>query len=81
MNEPTPIPKDVLNAAGGKIVRTQAQADLTRPILPAPNGFRRIDVLTNEGRSWYQGVRFGVQHRTTPLVVSVSYTLSRPRIG
>jgi hypothetical protein len=76
MNYPTPIPKDVINAAGGKIVRTTAQADLTRPILPTPNGFRRIEVLTNEGRTWYQGVRFGVQHRTAPLLVSLSYTFS-----
>ncbi len=75
-NYPTPISKDVINAAGGKIVRTTAQADLTRPILPAPNGFRRIEVLTNEGRTWYQGVRFGVQHRTDPLLLSLSYTFS-----
>ena len=75
-NYPTSIPKDVINAAGGKIVRTVAQADLTRPITPAPNGFRRIEVLTNEGRTWYQGVRIGVQHRTNPLLVSLSYTLS-----
>jgi outer membrane receptor protein involved in Fe transport len=74
MNYPTPISKDVINAAGGKIVRTTAQADLTRPILPTTNGFRRIEVLTNEGRTWYEGVRFGVQHRTAPLVVSLSYT-------
>jgi hypothetical protein len=73
-NYPTPISKDVINAAGGKIVRTTAQADLTRPILPTTNGFRRIEVLTNEGRTWYEGVRFGVQHRTAPLVVSLSYT-------
>ena len=35
---------------------------------PVPNGFRHMDVLTNEGRSWYQGVRFSGVHRTTPLV-------------
>ena len=61
MNAPTPIPKDVLNAAlaanPNAIVRTQAQADVTRPIVPVPNGFRRMDMLTNEGRSWYQGIR------------------------
>ena len=75
-NYPTPISKDVINAADGQVVRTSAQADLTRPIRPAPNGFRRIEVLTNEGRTWYQGVRFGVQHRTTPLLLSLSYTYS-----
>jgi hypothetical protein len=76
MNYPTPISKDVINAAGGAVVRTQAQADLTRPIRPGPDGFRRIEVLTNEGRSWYEGVRFGMQHRTNPLYVSLSYTFS-----
>jgi hypothetical protein len=80
MNAPTPIPKDQLNAAlsanPNAIVRTQAQADLTRPNVPGPNGFRHMDVLTNEGRSWYQGIRFSGVHRTTPLVVTASYTYS-----
>jgi outer membrane receptor protein involved in Fe transport len=74
MNFPTSIPRSVVNAAGGQVVRTSAQADLTRPIVPGPNGFRRIEVLTSEGRTWYQGVRFGLQHRTTPLTMSFSYT-------
>ena len=80
MNAPTPIPKDQLNAAlasnPNAVIRTQAQADQTRPQLPGPNGFRHMDVLTNEGRSWYQGVRFSVIHRTTPLTVTASYTRS-----
>ncbi|HUQ86147.1 MAG TPA: TonB-dependent receptor [Vicinamibacterales bacterium] len=80
MNAPAPIPKDQLNAAlsanPNAIVRTQAQADLTRPIVPGPNGFRHMDVLTNEGRSWYQGIRFSAVHRTTPLAVTASYTYS-----
>jgi hypothetical protein len=81
MNAPAPIPKDQLNAAlsanPNAIVRTQAQADLTRPTVPAPNGFRHMDVLTNEGRSWYQGIRFSGVHRTAPLVVTASYTFSK----
>ena len=64
MNQAAPIPKDVLNARWRRIrtptIRTQAQADATRPIAPVPNGFRRMDLLTNEGRSWYQGVRIAV---------------------
>jgi hypothetical protein len=80
MNAPAPIPKDQLNAAlsanPNATVRTQAQADLTRPNVPGPNGFRHMDVLTNEGRSWYQGIRFSGVHRTTPLVVTASYTYS-----
>jgi outer membrane receptor protein involved in Fe transport len=75
-NFPTPISRVVINAGGGKVIRTSAQADLTRPIRPAPNGFRRIEVLTNEGRTWYQGIRFGAQHRTNPLLLSLSYTYS-----
>jgi hypothetical protein len=77
MNAPASVPKEVLNAANGATVRTVAQADLTRPELPVPNGFRRIEVLTNEGRFWYQGVRFSGNYRTTPLTMSVSYTLSK----
>jgi outer membrane receptor protein involved in Fe transport len=80
MNAPAPIPKAQLNAALSAnptaIVRTQAQADQTRPNVPAPNGFRHMDVLTNEGRSWYEGVRFSGSHRTAPLVVTASYTWS-----
>jgi len=80
MNAPAPIPKDQLNAAlsanPNAVVRTPAQADLTRPNVPGPNGFRHMDVLTNEGRSWYQGIRFSGAHRTAPLVVTASYTYS-----
>jgi hypothetical protein len=80
MNAPTPIPKDQLNAAlssnPNATVRTQAQADLTRPNVPGPNGFRHMDVLTNEGRSWYQGIRFSGAHRTRPLSLTASYTFS-----
>ena len=80
VNAPIPIPKDQLNAAlsvnPSAVIRTQAQADLTRPNVPGPNGFRHMDVLTNEGRSWYQGIRFSAVHRTNPLAVTASYTLS-----
>jgi hypothetical protein len=81
MNQAQPISKEVLNAALASnptaTIRTQAQADATRPIRPAPNGFRRMDLLTNEGRSWYQGVRIAVQHRTTPVILTASYTRSK----
>ncbi len=50
-------------------IRTRSSAPRRRPtprgpFAPVPNGFRRMDLLTNEGRSWYQGVRIAVQHRT-----------------
>jgi len=81
MNQAQPIPKDVLNAAlasnPNATIRSQAQADATRPITPVTNGFRRMDLLTNEGRSWYQGIRFALQHRTAPLIVGASYTMSK----
>ena len=81
MNQAAPIPKDVLNAALASnpngVYRTQAQADATRPITPVPNGFRRMDLLTNEGRSWYEGVRIAFAHRTTPLTMTASYTRSK----
>ena len=81
LNAAAPISKDQLNAAlaanPNAVIRTQAQADLTRPNLPVPNAFRRMDVLTNEGRSWYQGVRIAVVHRTTPLAFTASYTRSK----
>jgi hypothetical protein len=76
-NAPATVPKEVLNAANGAAVRTVAQADLTRPTLPLPNGFRRVEILTNEGRFWYQGVRFSGQYRSAPLTFNVSYTLSK----
>ena len=81
MNAPVPIPRDQLNAALASnptaTIRTQAQADQTRPQVPGPNGFRHMDLLTNEGRSWYQGVRFSVIHRTRPLALTASYTRSK----
>jgi Carboxypeptidase regulatory-like domain/TonB dependent receptor-like, beta-barrel len=80
MNQPPPIPKDVLNGAlaanPNAIVRTLAQADALRPSPAVPNGFRHMDVLTNEGRFWYEGVRIMVQHRTEPLQFTASYTRS-----
>jgi hypothetical protein len=80
-NAPAFIPKDQLNAAlaanPNATVRTQAQADATRPIVPGPNGFRHMDELTNEGRSWYQGIRFSGIHRTIPVIFTASYTFSK----
>ena len=80
MNQAAPLSKEALNAAlsanPNAVIRTQAQADATRPITPTPNGFRRMDLLTNEGRFWYEGVRIALQHRTEPLQVNVSYTRS-----
>ncbi len=76
INQPTPISKEVINAGNGAVVRTVPQADLTRPERPVNDRFRRIEILTNEGRFWYEGVRVAFQHRTNPLTFNLSYTLS-----
>jgi hypothetical protein len=55
-------------------IRTQAQADATRPITPVPNGFRQIAVLGNDGRSWYDSVRFAVEHRGRRVNLMANYT-------
>jgi len=82
INQATPIDKAALNAALAAaplttVFRSTAQADATRPNVPVPNAFRRMDVLTNEGRSWYQGVRAAARHQSADLTMTVSYTLSK----
>lgn len=81
-NQPAPIDKAAFNAAMAAaplttVFRTATQADATRPITPGPNGFRRMDVLTMEGRSWYEGVRVSGRHQSTDLTLTASYTLSK----
>ena len=78
MNQAQPIPKDVLNAALAPNRPHHPHPGRPTPAnRPGPNGFRRMDLLTNEGRSWYQGVRIAVHHRTAPLILGASYTLSK----
>ena len=36
-----------------------------------------MDLLTNEGRSWYQGIRFSGRHQSADLTLTASYTLSK----
>jgi outer membrane receptor protein involved in Fe transport len=59
------------------VIRSVAAADATRPITPAPNGFRNILTLTNLGRSWYHGLQVKAQRSTGPIRTMVSYTLSQ----
>ncbi len=82
MNQPVPVDKAALNAAMAAaplttIYRTVNQADATRPITPVNNGFKRMDLLTNEGRYWYQGVRVKAQHMSNDLTLTASYSLSK----
>ena len=58
--------------------RTAAQADLTRPITPTINGYRRIQVVTNEGVSDYNGLQVNFEKRfSNKLSFLASYTLSK----
>jgi hypothetical protein len=81
-NQAAPVDKAALNAAMAAaplttVFRTAGQADATRPIRPVNNGFRRMDVLTMDGRYWYQGVRVSGRHSSQDLTLTASYTLSK----
>ncbi len=56
--------------------RTVAQADLTRPIVPVPNGFRKIIALGNEGRSWYRAFQLKVDRSVGRVQAVGSYTFA-----
>ena len=57
--------------------RPAAAADLTRPIRPANNGFRRILVVVNSGDSLYNGVQANLNKRlTSKFSMLASYTWS-----
>jgi hypothetical protein len=56
--------------------RTVAQADLTRPILPVPNGLRKIIILGNEGLSWYRAFEVKVDRSVGRIQAVGSYTFA-----
>jgi hypothetical protein len=59
-------------------VRSVAAANLTRPIIPVNNGYRRIQVLTNEGASDYNGLQINLEKRfSRNFSFLASYTLSK----
>ena len=57
--------------------RSAAAADATRPIAPANNGFRAINVVANLGEADYDGLQTLVAWRPRAALVSLSYTLSK----
>ena len=58
--------------------RAVATANLTRPILPVANGFRRIQVVANEGVSDYNGLQINLEKRfSRRYSFLASYTLSK----
>jgi hypothetical protein len=59
--------------------RTVEEADATRPLVPAPGGYRKVVTLGNEGRSWYRGLQVKVDRTVGSLLLLSSYTLSRAR--
>ena len=58
-------------------VRPSAVADLTRPITPAPNGFRRVTAMVDEGTAHYHGPQVNVnKHFSHAFSLLASYTYS-----
>ena len=58
--------------------RSVAAANLTRPITPIINGYRRISVVTNEGVSDYNGLQVNLEKRfSNSFSFLASYTLSK----
>jgi hypothetical protein len=70
-NAPASVPKPAQ--------RSVAEADLTRPSVPAAGGFRKVISLGNEGRSWYRGLQVKAQRSNRTLDVLATYTLARAR--
>ena len=59
-------------------VRTVAQANATRPILPLNGGVRQVNVLMNLGVADYDGLQTQVTYRgNEKMFASFSYTLSK----
>ena len=58
--------------------RTVAAANLTRPITPVANGYRRIQVVVNQGVSDYNGLQINLEKRfSRKFSFLASYTLSK----
>jgi hypothetical protein len=56
--------------------RTVAESDATRPVPPQANGIRKVIVLGNQGRSWYDALQVKAARSRGPLNLVASYTLS-----
>jgi hypothetical protein len=70
-----PLPYD--RTAVGQ-VRTVAQANATRSILPVTGGVRQVNVLTNLGVADYDGLQTQLTYRgNSRLFASIGYTLSK----
>lgn len=73
LNAPAPF----VRTAPGQ-VRSAAAADLTRPIVPVPNGYRRIIGYVNNGVADYDGLQLNLRTRSGERYsLLASYTLSK----
>jgi hypothetical protein len=73
LNAPTPFDRTAVGQ-----LRTVAQANNTRPILPANGGVRQVNVLMNLGVADYNGLQTNFSYRgNRKMYASVSYTLSK----
>jgi hypothetical protein len=73
LNAPTPFDR----TAPGQL-RTVAQADLTRPIVPTAGGVRSINTIMNLGVAEYDGLQTNFSYRGSQrFYAAVSYTLSK----
>ncbi len=73
LNAPAPFDR----TAPGQ-VRTVAEANATRPILPVNGGVRQVNVLTNFGVGDYDGFQTQFSYRgNSRMFASVSYSLSK----
>jgi outer membrane receptor protein involved in Fe transport len=73
LNAPAPFDR----TAPGQ-VRSVAEANATRPILPVNGGVRRVNVVMNLGVADYDGLQMHVNYRgNEKMFGSVSYTLSK----
>ncbi len=73
LNAPAPFDR----TAPGQ-VRSVADANATRPILPVNGGVRQVNVLMNLGNADYNGLQTQVSYRgNSKMYASVSYTLSK----
>jgi hypothetical protein len=72
-------PSEFVRTAPGQ-VRPAATADATRPIVPAPNGYRRILVTVNNGESKYDGLQLNLRKNfASSGGLLLSYTWSHTR--
>ena len=73
LNAPSPFPRTEVNK-----VRTVADANKTRPILPVASGVRQVNVIMNLGVADYDGLQTQFSYRgNRKMFASVSYTLSK----